>query len=74
MDPKRIATVLSVAVCLCMVLPVTPLFAQEPKSARQSLDRILKATEDNDYTNFVGEGDAGFKVGITPPMLEAVSA
>jgi hypothetical protein len=48
--------------------------AQEPKSARQLLDKILKATEDNDYASFVAEGDAGFKAGITPQMLEGVSA
>jgi hypothetical protein len=56
-----------------MLVPMTSISAQEPSSARQLLDKILKATEDNDYTNFVAEGDAAFKAGITPEMVQGVS-
>jgi hypothetical protein len=73
MKPKTIAFVLSLAACLWMLMPPTPVSAQEPKEDRQLLDKILKATEEDDYDNFVAVGDYAFKAGMTPQMLEGVS-
>jgi uncharacterized protein YbaR (Trm112 family) len=37
------------------------------------LDKLLKATEANDYDNFVADGTDVFKAGITKQMLQGVS-
>ena len=45
-----------------------------PVGGAPLLTKLLKAVEANDYTAFVADGNALFKAGMTPQMLEGVSA
>ena len=75
MTSGKIVSVVSSIVCIWLVLSVTSCFAGEiPEPERAVLDKLLKATEANDYNSFVADGDAGFKAGITTQVLERVSA
>lgn len=47
--------------------------AETVEPGRAILDKLLKATEANDYDSFVADGTAPFKAGITKQMLEGVS-
>ena len=74
MNAKRIMTgagvvlgILAISASLCMA-------GNAPETARPVLDKLLTAVAANDYANFVLDGTAAFKAGITKQMLEGVSA
>ncbi len=61
------------------VLLVSPfinadIFAAEMRlDLNVTLNKMIKSLENNDYDNFLEEGDAGFKAGLTKQMFNGVS-
>jgi hypothetical protein len=74
MNIRRVIAVVSGVVCVWLALSAMACFAAETSEpGRAVLDKLLKATEANDYDSFVADGTDAFKVGLTKPMLEGVS-
>jgi hypothetical protein len=75
MDTKRVMAVVLGVVCVWLALSATTCFAAETvEPGRAVLDKLLKATEANDYDNFVADGTDVFKAGMTKQKLDSVSA
>jgi hypothetical protein len=48
--------------------------AEPPEPGQATLDRLLRAVEQNDYDTFVAGATAQFKAALTRQMMEGVSA
>jgi hypothetical protein len=75
MNIRSVIAAVSGVVCVWLALAATTCFAAEPaESGRPVLDKLLKATEANDYDSFVADGTDIFKAALTKQMLQGVSA
>ena len=75
MNIRRVIVVVSGVVCVWLGLSAAACFAVEKvEPGRAVLDKLLKATEANDYDSFVSDGNPAFKAKITKQMLDSVSA
>jgi hypothetical protein len=64
-------------VSIALVLFAVPEFsavAQDSTSADTMVTKILSAVENNDFKNFIADGDDQFKTTITKQMFEGVNA
>ncbi len=74
MKIRRVIAVVSGVVCVWLALAGTACFAAETvEPGRAVLDKLLKATEANDYDSFVSDGTDAFKAALTKQMVEGVS-
>jgi hypothetical protein len=74
MNARRVNAVVLGVVCLWLALSATACFAAEnAEPGRAVLDKLLKATEANDYDSFVADGTDVFKAALTKQMLAGVS-
>jgi hypothetical protein len=75
MNTRRVIVGVSGVVCVWLAMSATACFAEKTvEPGRAVLDKLLKATEANDYDSFVADGTDTFKAALTKPMFEGVSA
>jgi hypothetical protein len=74
MNTRRIIIGILALGCMCVALSATTCFAAETvEPGRAVLDKLLKATEANDYYSFVADGTDVFKTALTQQMFNGVS-
>jgi hypothetical protein len=64
---------LAATAALLLLVSAASLTAQAPPSQETTLRRMVAAIQTNSYDEFVAQGDATFKAGMTKQMLEGVS-